>query len=166
MKDIYARTLLYAYPHLQDYMEILDQSAEYAALASAHRYGLAEEQCINIVTYKLHKDQLRQLKEALDKIFEGIKDRHRDYLEYSFFMSDEERIATGFRYAESRTYYRTINSLVTKISIVLEERYFFTDKWFEEDGLQLGLILRAYNKALVNKARREAKSKSKQKQED
>ena len=129
----YAKTILYAYPHLSALAEAVGQSAENKAMLSFRSGGdaltLAEEVAAALAT----KSRLLSLKEAADGAIGACGEEERFLLEYKYFRRKRElKKYGGAQFACSeRSYFRHQAALLKKMAFLLSVR-----GWTEEAFLK------------------------------
>ena len=138
MNLYYAKCALYAYPNIEAVMEQIDDLVERRALASMNDFSPCEEQCEKIITLTNQKDVLIELKLVTDKVLEKMTDYQKDCLDYKYFKQKPKEYFIGFD-TVSRGYFRRQNRIVERISLLFE-KLGATDKWFEENCLQMDFL--------------------------
>lgn len=133
MNVLYAKVILYAYAHLEDVAEQIDEIVEKRALSSAMDYTPAFKQYEKIVTLTYQKQVLLSLKLCADEGLKGFSETEKQCLDYKYFHRLKKEDYFGFDPA-SRNYFRLQIRLAKKFAANLEKAG-FTDERFETECL-------------------------------
>lgn len=146
MNELYAKTILYAYPHLTALAEQIDELVEKRALASMTDYSPALEQFNKIIDLTEQKTILFKLEIVTDKILKKFTETELDYLDYKYFKRKAKEYYEGFD-ASSRTYFRRQIRLAERFALALEKQG-ITDKVFEEKCLSCEFFSALYKRVV------------------
>lgn len=159
MNKYYAKAVLYAYKHLEDVMEQIDELVEKKALSSINDLSPCVCQCEKILSYTEQKDTLIVLKIIVDKVLEKFSNEELVYFSYKYFRDKEKDCFRDFDYT-GRAYFRKQVKLAEKFADKLEKSG-VNDEWFEEYCLKMDffkeLLKRVYeleDKTLKNRSKR------------
>ncbi len=131
MNSIYTKSVLYAYPHIDELCEQIDELSEKQALASMTDTSPAFFQCQKLVMLIFEKQTFIELKEKTKRALKGLSQDELDCLDYKYFKQKPKDYFLNFD-TKSRTYFRKQNRLLSKVSDRLE-RVGVTDEWFNEN---------------------------------
>ena len=144
MKLIYAKTALYAYPYLKSLIKQYNDLVMEKALKSFRNPGHADEQCEVIADLQIQKQDLVDLKAAIDVALSEFTPKDIRHFQYKFFKQQKE---ADFRweYPRSRKYFREQEMLINKFAWEMTKAG-ITDDWFEE-ALKISALAGFYRKA-------------------
>ncbi len=129
MKRIYAKAVLYAYPHIDELIEQIDELKIKDALSSINDVSPAFTQCEKLVNLVFQEQTLAELKEMTARALEKFSQDEMDCLDYKYFKVKPKSYYACFD-AKSRAYFRKQNRLILKVADKLE-RAGVTDEWFD-----------------------------------
>lgn len=136
MNEIYAKSILYAYPCLEALIEQIDDLVLGLAIASMDNYKSCLTQCNAIISLTEQKDDVIQLKLVCDDIFsKGFTPYEYDCLDYRYFRKQPKEYYETFD-VFSRKYFRNQIHIVKKFARKLKYRG-ITDEWFENTLLKI-----------------------------
>lgn len=135
MEILYAKTVLYGYPVLENLIEQIDESVEKKALNSIRDYSPCYSQCERIIDMINVKTLLIDLKIAVDGIIKKFSDHEIMHFEYKYFKNRDKEYFKDFD-ATSRKYFRKQNSLAKRFSDLLEKSG-IDDRKFEDEYLSV-----------------------------
>ena len=133
MEILYAKTVLYGYPVLENLIERIDESVEKKALNSIRDYSPCYSQCEKILDMINTKTLLIDLKVIIDGIMKKFSEQEIMHFEYKYFKTKEKEYFKDFD-ASSRKYFRKQISLTKKFSLLLEKSG-IDDKRFKKEYL-------------------------------
>ena len=162
MNTLYAKTLLYAYPSIDDLIIQLDEVIKKKALGSMTDCSPAEEQCIKVVQLLMVKGLFFHLKKTLNNVLETFSDEDYLYFDYKYFKSNPKSFYVDFD-SVSRSYFRKQIKLLEKFCKKIEEQG-ITDEWFKSECMTLEFFKNLYRhtcerEALIVKAKNVQKKK-------
>ncbi len=156
MNKYYAKAVLYAYKHLEDVMDQIDELVEKKALASINDLSPCVCQCEKVLSYTEQKDTLIVLKIIVDKVLKKFSDEELVYFSYKYFRDKTKDFFQDFDYT-GRAYFRRQVKLAEKFACNLEKSG-VNDEWFEKYCLKMDffkeLLKRVYEiegKTIKNK---------------
>ena len=144
MNILYAKSVLYAYPHLEAIADQIDELVMKKALGSMTDYSPATEQCQKIIDLTEQKTVLFELEILTEKILTKFTTDEMDCLDYKYFKKHPKEYYKEFD-SSSRTYFRKQIRLVKKFTEKLEKAG-FNDKVFEEKCLQIDFFVQLLKK--------------------
>ena len=156
MNIYYAKTILYAYPVIDDIIEQIDELVEKKAFSSMSDYSPAINQCNKIVEYSVQKGYLYILREGVFDIIKDFSAVELDLLDYKYFKKKPKEYYADFDYL-SRQYFRRQNRVVIKFANLLQKKG-FTDEKFEKEYIPIQFF-----KELLKRVTEYEKSSSKNK---
>ena len=133
MNVLYAKVILYAYAHIEDVAEQIDEIVEKRALSSAMDHSPALKQYERIVSLTYQKSVLYALKLCADDALRGFSEREKQCLDYKYFHRIKREDYSGFDPA-SRNYFRLQIRLAKKFAAAMEDAG-FNDERFERECL-------------------------------
>ncbi len=131
MNVIYAKATLYAYPHIEDLKEQIDELSEKQMRGSMTDPSPAFIQCEKLVMLQFEKQTLTELKEMASVALKNLTEEELDLLDYKYFRLKPKEYFKEID-TQSRGYFRKQNRLIEKIALRLE-RAGVTDDWFDEN---------------------------------
>lgn len=164
MNILYAKSVLYAYPHLESIAEQIDELVMKKALGSMTDYSPATEQCLKIINLTEQKTVLFELDILTEKILSKFTKDEMDCLDYKYFKRRPKEYYKEFD-SSSRSYFRKQIRLAKKFSEKLEKAG-FNDGVFEEKCLQIEFFVQLLKKvsereeAIAEKAVKKTAEKS------
>lgn len=135
MNTYYAKSILYAYPNLEEIMEQIDELVERKAISSMNDTSPALIQCNAILNYTNQKDVLIEIKLVVDSILSKFDENELFCLDYKFFKSHTKEYYDDFD-TSSRNYFRRQVRVAEKFALYLENRG-IDNKWFEKNCLPI-----------------------------
>lgn len=163
MNIYYAKSVLYAYPHIESIMGQLDELVERKALCSINDYSPCVEIAEKILDFTAQKDVFISLKIVADKVLKKFTEDEIDCFDYKYFRQKPKEYFTGFD-SESRGYFRKQVKLAKKFSMLLEKAG-ATDDWFENNCMKMDFFKDMYKRViehekntLKNKAKKPKKT--------
>ncbi len=166
MNIYYAKTVLYAYPHVEAIMEQIDELVERKALFSINDYSPCIEIAQKILDFTAQKDVFILIKLFCDKALRKFTDEEKDCFDYKYFKIKPKDYYENFD-AESRGYFRRQVVLAKKFADTLE-KLGATDRWFEENCLKIDFFKEMYKRVLEHEksSLKNKPKKDKQKRND
>ena len=166
MNKIYTKTLLYAYPKLNKVVAEIEDVIDKIVLSSMENYLPCIDLCDKLITYKIQKQKIIQIKEMIDKALSKLNGNQLDFLDYKYF-----RLKPRSYHAEydrtSRAYFRKQVEVINKMSERFEN-VGLTSEIFESECLSirifsifLGLVIEQEKKSRKNKSKKEKRIKPK-----
>lgn len=135
MNKDYAKTMLYAYPHLDMLIKRLDRKIMQKAKASMFDTSPCEEQCVKIILLNGKKKDLKYLKHLVELVMMKFPIQQFNYFDYKYF-----RISPKGYYKDKikvdRTYFRMQERLLDKFCAILNT-IGISDEWFEQKYLSI-----------------------------
>ncbi len=131
MNLIYAKAVLYAYPHLDEIKEQTKELSYKQAISSMTDTSPAFSQCERLVYFAFQSQTLDELKEMTEKALSKLTPFELDLLDYKYFKIKPKAYYENFD-CKSRTYFRKQVSLIKKVAEKLE-KYGVTDAWFDDN---------------------------------
>ncbi len=154
----YTKTVLYAYPNIEEIKEQIDDFVQRKALSSMSDYTPCIEQCEKILNYTAQKIALIELKEMTGRALKGLTDFELDCLDYKYFRQKPKEYFIGFDY-ESRSYFRKQVLIVKKVSALFDKAG-ITNEWFEKHCLNTNFFAELLKRVeLYEKQSKKNKSK-------
>ena len=138
MNVLYAKTILYAYPDIDEIILQIDDLVERKAYLSFHNYSPALGQYEKIVKLTYDKDIIGAVKIVCDRALKKFTEEELKYFKYKYFKNMSNREKENFDYS-SRTYFRRQKNLTETFALLLEG-YGVDDKFFEEQCLELNFF--------------------------
>ena len=135
MNVLYAKTILYAFPHLEALAEQIDRLVEKKALGSMNDFSPALEQYEKIINLIEQKTVLFRLEILMEKVLKKFTQDELDCLDYKYFKRNKKEYFIGFD-ATSRNYFRKQIRIALKVAKAIES-YGFTDQIFKEKCLSI-----------------------------
>ena len=124
----YEKALLYAYPHLDEISNQIDDLVLKRALGSFSDYSPCEEQAQIIIEMAYQKESLLSLKEDLNRILKKFSEGELIYFEYKYFKRKPKEYYINFN-TTSRAYFRKQLKLIEKFKNLLKSEC-MDEKWF------------------------------------
>lgn len=146
MNVYYAKSVLYAYPHLEAIMEQLDELVERKALCSMNDYSPCLEIAEKILDFTAQKDVFITLKILSDKVLKKFNGDELDCFDYKYFKQKPKEYYIGFD-AESRGYFRKQIRIAKKFAELLEHLG-ATDEWFEKNCMRMDFFKDMYKRVI------------------
>ncbi len=135
MNVLYAKSVLYSYPHLSDLAEQFDQSVERKALNSMTNYSPCIFQCEEILSLTEQKKSVLLLWLVMKKIILKLSNEEMLYLDYKYFKKMPKEVYDNFD-TSSRNYFRKQVKLAEKVANLLEKEG-VTDTVYQEKYLAI-----------------------------
>ena len=161
MNVLYAKVVLYAYAHLTDLAEQIDEIVEKKALSSAADFSPAIRQYERIVELTYQKSVLFSLKICADKALSVFSETDKQCLDYKYFHRLKKEDYAGFDPA-SRKYFRLQIRLAKRFADEMEKAG-FTDERFSEECLSTEffreMLKRVKERENLNRKNKSAKEK-------
>ncbi len=165
MKDLYVKTLLYAYPNVRKIINRIDEVVKKKALSSMTDCSDCQEQCEKIVRLTVQKGVLFEINYYLEKILSRLFEEEKLYLEYKYFKTKTKDELKGVDLS-SRNYFRKQQKLFEHISncfIWLN----LADSWFEECLKKVPYLKKLLQSVILHQnANASGSKKVKEKKED
>ena len=146
MNVLYAKTILYAYPDIDEVIVQIDDIVEKKAYLSFQNYSPALGQYEKIVKLTYDKDIITAVKIVCDRALRKFTEEELKFFKYKYFKNMSNREKENFDYS-SRTYFRRQKKLTETFALLLEG-YGIDDKFFEEQCLEINFF-----RYLVSRAR-------------
>ncbi len=143
MNILYAKTALYCYSCIDDFVDRLDEVVLRKAVSSINDYAPAIAQYHKIVDLSEQKSLYIILKKITKEALRKFTDDEMAYIGYKYFKVRSKNNG-GFDFT-SRAYYRTQVKLAKKFAQLLERKG-ITNEVFEKKYLKMDLILAIYRK--------------------
>ncbi len=138
MKENYIKSMLYAYPHVREVCDQLDEVVLSKALSSMQNTAPCEEQCLKILELTEQKLTVMEVKEYVDKVLSKLTDYQKKSLEYKYFKRRPKEYYKGFDYT-SRNFYRSQPIIIAKVNKILT-RLGVNDAYFENKCLKINFF--------------------------
>ena len=138
MKESYIKAMLYAYPHVNEVCDQLDEIVLSKALSSMSNTAPCEEQCLKILALTEQKLTVMQVKEYIDKVMEKLTDYQKKSLEYKYFKRRPKEYYKGFDYT-SRNFYRQQPKIILKVGKILGDLG-VDDQYFESQCMPINFF--------------------------
>ena len=138
MNELYAKTLLYAYPLVEGYIKQIDDLVLRRALASMYDVSSPEIQCEKIIEYTEQKKMLIYLCRIVEDVIQTFDSKSRDHFDYKYFKKKPKEYYNDFDYM-SRSYFRRQTVLVEKFARRIETLG-IDDAFFREKCLRINFI--------------------------
>lgn len=135
MNNYFAKTILYAYPVIDDVIEQIDELKEKRAIFSMDDTSPAITQCEKIVDFNVQKAVLYIIKKSVDKILQGFSEEELLLLDYKFFKKKDRSCYESLDYL-SRTYFRKQIKVLSKFIARISQTS-IDDCWFKEHCLSI-----------------------------
>lgn len=158
MKEIYAKTMLYAYPYVDSMIQRIDEKILNKALSSMFDTSPSEEQCAKVVVLSGKKEDLRYLKHLVERMVMKFSFSDFDYFDYRYFKLRPREYYKG-KIKIDRTYYRKQERLLKKFCSILLA-IGGDDTWFEEKFLTIKYIKNLYQKIVEAEKNKKTKKTS------
>lgn len=142
MNVLYAKTLLYVYPHVDKIIGQIDELVEKKAAYSINDYSPAFNQCAKIAELTRCKAVLLNIKAVCSGILKGYSAKESVYLDYKYFKKNNATAYAGYDFS-SRNYFRRQVRLAVKFSKDLEKNG-ITDKAFIEEILTCAFMRKIF----------------------
>ncbi len=127
MKQIYVKTLLYAYPNIPKIIKRIDELVTKKAISSMTIYTDCREQCENIIKLTVQKAILFEIGFYMEKILSRLVKEEKQLIKYKYFkVKNKKDLIVDFT---SRNYYRKQEKLFNHICNCFEWLN-LTDDWF------------------------------------
>ncbi len=143
---LYAKVLLYVYPHLDALIESMDEHILKKALNSFKDYSPAISQAEKVIDFMMQKQVFLNLKGILDGALQKFSSEDLIYFEYKYFKRKKPEFFVGFDFA-SRAYFRKQNKLIERFCELLN-RAGLTKEWYDENCADINFIREVSKKAL------------------
>ncbi|MBQ9485745.1 MAG: hypothetical protein IJU83_02790 [Clostridia bacterium] len=131
MDLMYAKTVLYAYAHLDALAEQIDELVEKKALSSATDFSPALSQCEKIIGLTRQKTCVLALKLCARTALDKFTQKELDCFDYKYFRTRKKEEYAGFDPA-SRKYFRLQIKLALKFADRLEKAGYSDDRFKTE----------------------------------
>lgn len=138
MNELYAKTALYAYSHIDKVAKQIDEIVEKQASTSMTNFSPCIGQCEKIVFYSCQKALLMKLKFTIDGVIQKFTDRELAYLDYKYFRKNPKINLSELNFS-NRNYFRIQNRLTQKFAKRLE-RAGIDDGVFEKEMLRVDFL--------------------------
>ncbi len=135
MNLYFAKSILYAYAHLEEVIYQIDELIERKALCSMNDYSPCIEQCEKIIDLIGQKDVLIELKIKAERALQNFTDVELDYLDYKYFKTKPKEYFIDFD-TFSRNYFRRQVKLATRFADLIEKEG-IDKKYFEEKCISI-----------------------------
>ena len=160
MNKIYTKTVLYAYQKLDKIVLEIDDVIEKILLTSMQNYLPCLDLCDKIVSLKLQKQKIKDIKEMVEKALSKLNAKQLDFLDYKYFKLKPRSYHQNYD-RTSRAYFRQQLEIIKTISERLEA-VGLTSDFFERDCLSIrlfsilfGLVIDYEKKCRKNKSKSE-----------
>ncbi len=163
MKEVYVKTLLYAYPNIQKIINRIDELVEKKAIESMVDYTSCKEQCDKIIKLTIQKGILFEIKHYLSKILIRLGDEQVAYVEHKYFKKDKKQFE-GIDFS-SRNYFRKQKRLIKYFGECLEWLN-LSDGWFEKKCRRVPYINKLYSALMANVSGKDVTKKTKNVKKD
>ena len=144
MDILYAKTVLYSYPVLDNLAEQIDESVEKRALNSYRDFSPCYTQCEKIIDLMNAKTLIMELKASVDGVIGKFTDYEIKFFEYKYFKNRDKEYFKDFD-AASRKYFRRQNSLAKRFAVLLEKSG-IDDAKFSGDYLSMDFFREMYKR--------------------
>lgn len=138
MNGLFVKSILYAYPNLEEVCLQIDDLVLKRALASINDTSPALSQYEKIINYTEQKKVIFHLSIVCDKILSGFSKEDLDMLDYKYFHKKDKEYFKDFDYL-SRSYFRKQIKVVDTFSCELE-KYGITDSWYIKNCLPINFF--------------------------
>ena len=138
MKEIYIKAMLYAYPHVGEVCDQLDEVVLSKALSSMSNIAPCEEQCQKILALTEQKLTVMEVKEYVDKVISKLTEHQKMSLEYKYFKRRPKEYYKDFDFT-SRNFYRNQPKIIAKINKILTQMG-VDDIYFESKCLPINFF--------------------------
>lgn len=135
MNIYYAKTVLYAYKHLDAVICQLDELVLKKAISSMCDLSPCEAQCEKILQLTAQKDMLINLKIKVGEVLEKFTEDEKDYFDYKYFKVKPKEYYANFDFT-SRAYFRKQIRIAEKFKKRLE-RAGINDEYFKKECLSV-----------------------------
>ncbi len=150
MKDIYVKTLLYAYPNIQKINFRIDEIVKKKALSSMTNCTSCLEQCNKIVKLTMQKGILFEIKHYVNKILSRLDNYERVCVEYKYFKKKSKKDLEGVDLS-SRSYFRKQKKIIEYLGFCFDWLN-LSDKWFESKCRRVPYINKLYTALVYNES--------------
>lgn len=135
---LYAKTVLYCYPCIEEFIERIDDMVSSRAFSSINDYTPAIEQYYKILSLTEQKKLYIYLYQITDKLLKKFTSSEKICIEYKYFKN---RIKKEYPAIDphDRNYYRAQERVIKKFAKFLEEKG-FNNLVFREKFLKLDLV--------------------------
>ncbi len=144
MKEIYAKTMLYAYPYVDSMIQRINEKILNKALSSMFDTSPSEEQCAKVVVLTGQKEDLKYFKQVIERMIMKFSFSDFDYFDYRYFKIRPREYYKD-KIKVNRTYYRKQERLLKKFCSIFVA-IGGDDKWFEEKFLTIKYIKTIYQR--------------------
>ena len=162
MNVYYAKTVLYAYPHISAIMEQIDELVERKALCSMSDYSPCVEIAEKILNLTKQKDTYIELTLFAEKALKKFTESEMDLFDYKYFKQKPKEYFSNID-TEGRGYFRKQIQLAKKFAKRLECAG-VTDVWFEENCLAMDFFKEMLKRVIEHEVKSQ-KNKSKTQRE-
>ena len=138
MREIYAKTMLYAYPYIDTMVKRMDDKILKKAMGSMLDTSPCEDQCTSIILLLGQKEDLKYLKNLIERMIMKFPFSDFDYFDYRYFKIRPKEYYKD-KIKLDRTYYRKQARLIKKFCTIFSA-IGGDDKWFEEKFLSIRFI--------------------------
>ncbi|MBQ0099513.1 MAG: hypothetical protein KBS91_03085 [Firmicutes bacterium] len=135
MNIYFAKTILYAYPVIDEVISQLDELVLKKAYSSMYDFSPAITQCEKIVDYSNQKGILLILKKAVNEVLSTFSEEDILHLDYKFFKKKEPKEFVHFDYL-SRNYFRRQIKIFDRFNEKIEKKG-IDDCWFKQNCLSV-----------------------------
>ncbi len=133
MNIYFAKTILYAYPVIDEIICQIDDLVDKKAYSSFCDFSPAISQCEKMADYSIQKSILIILKSVVSKILSSFDEEELKHLDYKYFKKKPEKDYINFDYL-SRNYFRRQIRIFEKFRDKLEKNG-IDDVWFKKNCL-------------------------------
>lgn len=160
MNVYYAKSVLYAYPHIEQITEQIDELVERKALSSMTDYSPCEEIANKIIEFTEQKQTFIELHVIVSKALRRLTEDELDCLDYKYFKQKPKEYYKDFD-ASSRAYFRKQVRVAKKFAKLMENRG-ATDGWFEKYCMCMDFFKEMYKRVIeheINSMKNKPKNK-------
>ena len=133
MNAYFTKTILYAYPVIDDVIDQIDELVEKKSLYSINDTSPAISQCEKLVDFNIQKSVLFIIKEIVSMILSKFSEDELLHLDYKYFKRKDRSEFDNFDYL-SRNYFRRQIKIFNKFNEKLEKTE-INDEWFKKNCL-------------------------------
>lgn len=153
MKEIYAKTMLYAYPYIDSMIERMNDKITKKAMGSMFDTSPCEEQSAKILVLAGQKEDLNYLKHFVERMVMKFSFCDFDYFDYKYFKIRPKEYYKD-KIKIDRTYYRKQDKLLKKFCSILSA-IGADDLWFENKFLSIRYIKNIQQKIIEKDKQKE-----------
>lgn len=144
MEILYAKCILYAYPHLLALAEQIDELVEKKALASMTDYTPCLFQCENIIDLTNQKARIFQLYNFVNELLAKLTEEELCLLDYKYFKNALGKDVSNLDFT-SRSYFRKQVKIAEKFADKFFTNY-INCKSFEQKYLSMDFFKEMLNR--------------------